>query len=132
MTGVSDGGDLHRELKQRGPFEEHDAAILMKQILICVNYCHKHNIVHRDLKPGNILLEAHKNLNHIKVIDFGEAVISPQEEKLTEVAGTMAYVSLGWKSTVCDSGGPSYTNNPCFSQMAPEVLGMSYGHKCDM
>ena len=27
----------------------------MKQILICVNYCHKNNVVHRDLKPGSKL-----------------------------------------------------------------------------
>ena len=42
---------------------------------------------------SDILLEEHKNLNHIKIIDFGEAVISPADEKLTEIAGTMAYVS---------------------------------------
>jgi hypothetical protein len=40
------------------------------------------------------LLEGHKKLNHIKIIDFGEAIIAPPEEKLTEIAGTMAYVSF--------------------------------------
>jgi hypothetical protein len=53
VTGVSKGGDLFRELKIRGPFADADAAVLMKQILVCVNYCHKNNIVHRDLKPGS-------------------------------------------------------------------------------
>lgn len=91
---MSKGGDLHRELKNRGKFEEEDAAILMKQVLICVNYCHKNNVVHRDLKPGNILLEGHKKLEHIKVIDFGEAVIASPTEKLTEITGTMSYVSF--------------------------------------
>jgi len=50
---VSKGGDLHRELKKRGKFEERDAAVLLKQILVCVNYCHKNNVIHRDLKPGS-------------------------------------------------------------------------------
>lgn len=53
VTGVSEGGDLHREIKKRGTFDEVDAAVLMKQILICVNYCHKNKVVHRDLKPGS-------------------------------------------------------------------------------
>ena len=43
----------------------------------------------------DILLEGHKNLEHIKLIDFGEAAICREDEKLTEIAGTMAYVSLG-------------------------------------
>lgn len=94
VTGVSEGGDLHRELKTRGKFEEKEAAILIKQILVCVNYCHRHNVIHRDLKPGNILLEGHKRLEHIKVIDFGEAVIATPTEKLTEITGTMSYVSV--------------------------------------
>ncbi|CAB9505557.1 MAP kinase-activated protein kinase 2 (Fragment) [Seminavis robusta] len=102
-----EGGDLHREIKKRGTFEEQDAAILMKQIFICLNYLHKNNVIHRDLKPGNVLLEEHKNLNHIKLIDFGEAIVSKPTIKLTELAGTMSY-------------------------MAPEVLGMSYGQKCDV
>lgn len=46
-------------------------------------------------------------MEHIKVIDFGEAVVAGPTEKLTEITGTMAY-------------------------MAPDVLGQSYGHKCDI
>jgi len=41
----------------------------------------------------DILLEEHKNLNHIKIIDFGEAIESEPSAKLTEISGTMAYVS---------------------------------------
>jgi len=45
----------------------------MKQLLSCISYCHSHNIVHRDLKPENVLLEASKEFDQIKVIDFGTA-----------------------------------------------------------
>jgi hypothetical protein len=38
------------------------------------------------------LLEEHKNLNHIKIIDFGEAVVAEPTTRLTEIAGTMAYM----------------------------------------
>ena len=44
----------------------------MKQVLNCVNYCHKNKIVHRDLKPENILLEKDlKAYDELKIIDFG-------------------------------------------------------------
>ena len=57
VTEICKGGELFDEVLQRGKFSERDAAVLLKQVLSCVNYCHKNNIVHRDLKPENILLE---------------------------------------------------------------------------
>ena len=54
------GGELFDEIIARGKFDERDAAVLMRQLLSCITYCHSHNIVHRDLKPENVLLEANK------------------------------------------------------------------------
>ena len=45
----------------------------MKQMLSAISYCHNMNIMHRDLKPENILLEASKDFDQIKLIDFGTA-----------------------------------------------------------
>lgn len=50
---------------------EKESAILMKQILSAVNYCHLMKVAHRDLKPENILLENSDDLSSIKIIDFG-------------------------------------------------------------
>ena len=44
---ICKGGELFDEILQRGKFGERDAAVLMKQVLSCVNYCHQNNIVHR-------------------------------------------------------------------------------------
>lgn len=57
VTEICKGGELFDEILQRGKFSERDGAVLMKQVLSCINYCHQANIVHRDLKPENILLE---------------------------------------------------------------------------
>jgi serine/threonine protein kinase len=44
---ICKGGELFDEIIARGKFTEKDAAVLMKQVLSCVNYCHKMHIVHR-------------------------------------------------------------------------------------
>jgi hypothetical protein len=44
---ICKGGELFDEIIARGKFTEKDAAILLKQVLSCVNYCHKNHIVHR-------------------------------------------------------------------------------------
>ena len=37
---ICKGGELFDEILQRGKFSERDAAVLMKQVLQCINYCH--------------------------------------------------------------------------------------------
>jgi calcium-dependent protein kinase len=55
-------------------FSEKDAAKILHQVLLGLNYMHKKNIVHRDIKPENMLLESIDvtNLN-VKITDFGFA-----------------------------------------------------------
>ena len=73
VTEICKGGELFDELSGRKKFSERDAALIMHTILMVVNYCHQKNIVHRDLKPENILLEASKDYDQLKIIDFGSA-----------------------------------------------------------
>ncbi len=40
VTEICKGGELFDEIIARGKFTERDAAILMKQVFSCVNYCH--------------------------------------------------------------------------------------------
>ncbi len=107
VTEICKGGELFDEVLQRGKFSERDAAVLLKQVLSCVNYCHKNNIVHRDLKPENILLEQNKEFDQIKIIDFGTSLVYDPSKPLDEKLGTPYYI-------------------------APEVLNKSYNSKCDI
>lgn len=107
VTEICKGGELFDEIISRGKFTERDTAVLMKQLLMCVNYCHKNNVVHRDLKPENILLESNKDFDQIKIIDFGTSLTIDPSKTLDEKLGTPYYI-------------------------APEVLNKKYNHKCDI
>lgn len=107
VTEHIQGGELFDEIINRGKFDEKNAATLLKQLLSCVGYCHEHGIVHRDLKPENVLLEANKEFDQIKVIDFGTAQPFKPGQKMTETIGTPYYI-------------------------APEVLAKKYNKECDI
>lgn len=95
------------EIIDRGHFSEKDAAVIMRQLLSCINYCHARNIVHRDIKPENILLESNKDFNQIKIIDFGISVVKEADKFIEESIGTPYYI-------------------------APEVWKKKYDEKCDV
>ena len=61
VTEICRGGELFDEIVEKGKFSENEAAIVTRQVLGCIHYCHRNKIMHRDLKPENIMLEANKN-----------------------------------------------------------------------
>jgi calcium-dependent protein kinase len=73
------GGELFdriiKRTEQGNPFTEKEAAIIFKQLMSAVSYCHRNKIVHRDLKPENLLLLEENNDTLIKIIDFGTSLI---------------------------------------------------------
>ena len=70
VTELCDGQELFDEIISRQRFREIEAAIVTKQLLQAISYCHEKNVAHRDLKPENVLIDR-KNAGAIKVIDFG-------------------------------------------------------------
>ena len=71
------GGELYKEIIQKGPFDEGYSAYVMYQIFSAINYCHKMHIIHRDLNPENILIMDRNDLGYprIKICDFGTSKI---------------------------------------------------------
>ena len=85
VTELIHGGELFDEISKRLNFTEIDAAVIIKQILEAMSYCHGVNIVHKDLKPENLLLQEKDNVEYVKVIDFGTAQKFDTNTKMNKV-----------------------------------------------
>ena len=80
---------------------EHTTKFIMKQIFEALQYIHKKNIAHRDLKPENILITNSddffasngKVIPRVKIIDFGLASMSGNDQLLTTYCGSLQYVA---------------------------------------
>lgn len=68
VTTFATGGELFYHLKKIGRFPEPLAVFYLAQIVLVIEYLHKHDIVFRDMKPENLLLDNHGN---ILLTDFG-------------------------------------------------------------
>ena len=80
-------------IASRKKFTEIDWALIIKQVLLALNYCHKSNIIHRDLKPENILFESDDSNSNIKLVDFGFAEVFNPKKGLKEVLGTPLFIA---------------------------------------
>ncbi|CAL9777503.1 unnamed protein product [Musa acuminata subsp. burmannicoides] len=103
MELCSGGRVLDRMIKE-GKFSEQRVAMMLKELVLVIKYCHEMGVVHRDIKPENILLTGS---GKIKLADFGLAVRVTDGQRLSGVAGSPAYV-------------------------APEVLSGHYSEKADI
>ncbi|XP_010916696.1 serine/threonine-protein kinase PEPKR2 [Elaeis guineensis] len=84
------GGRLIDEMVREGRYSEQRAAILIKELVSVIKYCHEMGVVHRDIKPENILLTTSGKM---KLADFGLAVRIAGGQKLSGIAGSPAYVA---------------------------------------
>lgn len=109
MYRVCQGGELFDRIIAQEYFSEKQAALIFKQILMALNYCHSMNIVHRDLKPENFLFVTEEDENDLKIIDFGlsKMLCKGKLQRMKTRAGTPYYIS-------------------------PEVLTGNYDFSCDM
>ena len=88
------GSDLLAALANRGSFNEGDARLIMRQLLMALDRVHGAGVVHRDIKLDNILLPSADDLTEIKLCDFGlTGIVTPSEPRLSTRCGTPLYVA---------------------------------------
>ncbi|MFJ7900715.1 serine/threonine-protein kinase [Streptomyces sp. NPDC096198] len=95
VMDLVDGPDLHRYLRENGPFTPVAAALLTAQVADALAASHADGVVHRDLKPANVLLAQQDGQMHPMLTDFGIARLadSPGLTRTHEFVGTPAYVA---------------------------------------
>ncbi|MES5823672.1 serine/threonine-protein kinase [Streptomyces sp. RG80] len=95
VMDLVEGPDLHRYLRENGPFSPVGAALMTAQIADALAASHADGVVHRDLKPANVLLRQDGGQMHPLLTDFGIARLadSPGLTRTHEFVGTPAYVA---------------------------------------
>ncbi|SCE16529.1 serine/threonine protein kinase, partial [Streptomyces sp. DvalAA-14] len=100
VMDLIDGPDLHRYLRDNGPFSPVGASLLTAAVADALAASHADGVVHRDLKPANVLLatvtgEDGTERMHPMLTDFGIARLadSPGVTRTHEFVGTPAYVA---------------------------------------
>lgn len=93
VTEVVTGGELFDRIVEKGSYSERDAALLIKKLVLSLEYLHGKNIVHRDLKPENLLLKSPDDDTEIKLADFGLSKVLGTEVMMQTACGTPGYVA---------------------------------------
>ena len=93
VTEYVPGTDLRKLIRNQGPLPMEQAAMVISQAAMGLEYAHALGIIHRDVKPGNILVTPE---GHAKLSDVGLAAWTmglgddPQADK---IVGTADYLS---------------------------------------
>jgi len=88
-------GDLfsYIELKH-GKLLDVEAAGIVRQILVALEFLHTRNIVHRDLKPENILMTTQASGCRVVLTDFGCAKrLDHRRRRMLTCMGTYEYIA---------------------------------------
>ncbi|KAF9366445.1 Calcium/calmodulin-dependent protein kinase type 1 [Mortierella sp. NVP85] len=94
VTDLAEGGELFDQLLKKGFYGEGDAARLVHQMLLGVEYLHNAGIVHRDLKPENLLFADKTENSRLMITDFGlSKVLTGGNDVLMTACGTPGYVA---------------------------------------
>ncbi len=93
VTEYVPGTDLRRLVRGQGPLSMGEAALIISQVAMGLQYAHDLGLIHRDIKPGNILVTPD---GHAKLSDIGLAAWSmglQDDPRAGKIVGTADYLS---------------------------------------
>lgn len=80
--------DLMELIERQGLLSEPVSRLIVRQIVLAVEYMHSKGVVHRDLKPNNVMMSRD---GVVKVIDFGLSNVLVGDTLLETQCGSMCY-----------------------------------------
>ncbi|EGR29239.1 protein kinase domain protein [Ichthyophthirius multifiliis] len=92
VLDILNGGELLNKVRDK-TMSELDLKILMRNLLLGLQYLHYKNIMHRDLKPENLLLKSKDNDYDLVVADLGLATFTNTKNILFKRCGTPGFVA---------------------------------------
>jgi MAP kinase interacting serine/threonine kinase len=116
------GGPLLNHIQQRICFTEHEACLVVRDIVDALKYLHDRGIAHRDLKPENILCTHPDRVSPVKLCDLDLA------SKMVATMHTPTAITTPELQSPVGSA----------EFMAPEVVdafvgeALSYDKRCDL
>lgn len=93
VTEYVPGTDLRRLVRSQGPLNMQQAASIIRQASLALQYAHDRGLIHRDVKPGNILVtpEGTAKLSDLGLAGFlNEADSDPRAGKIVGTADYLA------------------------------------------
>ena len=87
-----EGSSLATMLEKAKRLSAEESVRIVKDVLLALNYAHRHGIVHRDVKPSNILVD---QSGWVWLFDFGVAIAMGEARRTRTgvTVGTLAYMS---------------------------------------
>jgi serine/threonine protein kinase len=73
------------------PLTDEGCAKAIKGILLGLKHIHSFDYVHRDMKPSNVVVDDVRNLETVKIVDFGLAIKVSLKHGLEDTCGTLVY-----------------------------------------
>ena len=91
ITEFMQGGEMFFHLHKEKRFSNEKARFYIIEIILAIEFLHKHNMLYRDLKPENIMVDSN---GHIKLTDFGlSKMFTKTKEKAFTICGTPQYLA---------------------------------------
>lgn len=88
------GTDLFQHISSKGVLPEHEAAMILRDMLTSLDAMSRVGLAHRDIKPANVLMcERDKDGISVKVGDFGMSTFVGVDGLVRGRCGTPGYVA---------------------------------------